>query len=135
MNTEKLHYGRLTVDKFLDIRYCDEVVFEYLGTNTYKAITNYIHEDYVEPFRAIFENVGTEWASLLLKIRHLSGEYRDVYLKIRKQDNLAKGIQLWDIYVYDIDILVLAYHEQLLASNSYKVLTGLAEINYFKLLF
>ena len=132
MNSEKLQYGRLTVDKYLDIRYCDEVIFEYLGSNTYKAITNYIHEDYVEPFRQIFEQVGTEWASLLLKIKHLSGEYRDVYLKIRKQNNPVKGIQLWDIYVYDIDILVLAYHEQLLVSNSYKLLTGLAEINYFK---
>lgn len=132
MSINRVRFGRLTVDKYLDIRYCDEIVFEYLGTNTYKAITNYIHEDYVESFRTVFENVGTEWASLIIKIKHVSGEYRDVYIKIRKQDNPVKGIQLWDIYVYDIDILVLAYHEQLLACNSYKTLTGLAEINYFK---
>lgn len=132
MNSNKVYFGRLTVDKFLDIRYCDEIVFEYLGTNTYKAVTNYIHEDYVEPFRRVFENAGTEWRSLPLKIKHVSGEYRDVYIKMRKQRNPVKGIQLWDIYVYDIDVLVLAYHEQLLVSNSYKTLTGLAEVDYFK---
>lgn len=132
MNIDKIQYGRLTVDKYWDIRYCDEIIFEYLGANTYKAITNYIHDDYVEPFRRTFENVGYEWASLLIKIKHVSGEYRDVYAKIRKQKNLAKGIQLWDIYVYDVDVLVLAYHEQLLVCNSFKVLAGFAEINYFK---
>jgi len=132
MNIERNQYGRLTVDKYWDIRYCDEIIFEYLGANTYKAITNYIHPDYVEPFRRIFENVSTDWASLLIKIKHVSGEYRDVYAKIRKQSDLAKGIQLWDIYVYDIDVLVLAYHEQLLVNHSFKLLTGLAEVNYFK---
>ncbi|MBQ9766408.1 MAG: GGDEF domain-containing protein [Lachnospiraceae bacterium] len=132
MNIDNLQFGRLAVDKFLDIRYCDEVVFGYLGVNTYSAINNYIHEDSIEAFQETFEEAGTDWSCLMVKVKHSSGLYRDVYMKIRKQRELVKGVQLWDIYVYDVDILVLAYHELLLTGSSLKFLADVAEINYFK---
>lgn len=132
MTIDKILYGTLAVGKYLDIRYCDEVVLEYLGTNTYKAITNYIHEDYAEPFREAIERAETDWVCLPIKVLHRTGIYRDVYVKIRKQQYMVKGIQLWDIHAYDIDSFFGAYSEQLLITNSFKALTNLAEIDYFK---
>ena len=132
MSIDTIEYGQLAVGKYLDIRYCNEVVFDYLGTNTYKAITNYIHEDYVEPFRKVFEQADTNWSSMPLKVRHRSGEYREVYAKIRKQQTMVKGIQLWDLHVYDIQAFIQAYHDQLLVTNTFKSITNLAELDYFK---
>ena len=132
MSIDNIQYGQLAIGKYLDIRYCNEVVFEYLGTNTYEAITNYIHEDSVEPFRKAIELADTEWVYLPIKIRHRTGVYKDLYAQIRKQQNMVKGIQLWDLYVYDIQAFLHAYHDQVLVTNTYKSLVNLSEIDYFK---
>ncbi len=132
MSVDNIQYGELAVGKYLDIRYCNEIVFDYLGANAYEAITNYIHEDSVEPFRKAIEQADTEWVCLPIKVLHRSGVYRDVYAKIRKQPNVVKGIQLWDMQVYDIQRFLEAHHDQELITNTFKSLVNLAEMDYFK---
>lgn len=133
MIANKNRYGRLTVDKYFDVRYADEIVFEYLGENAYKAISNYIHEDYQEDFRKAFDNADThQWTGVFIKMQRHDGVYRDGYVEIKKKDHAINDIQLWDLCVYDMEILTESYHDQLLYSNTYKTLVELSGIDYFR---
>lgn len=129
---ERLKFGRIAVDKYLDVRYGDENVFEYLGKDAYKAISAFLQDDYQESFRAVFEEAEYTWSGIIVKLKRCDDEYRDAYLQIRKQNKLVNGIQLWDINIYEIEALVEGYHEQLLKNRDYKVLTSIKAIDYFR---
>ena len=132
MVLDKIECGKITVDKYFDVRYGSEKYFEYIGREAYRALPKLLYSDDIERFMTFFGNVNEEWKGITLKLRRGDEIYRDAYIRMRKKHNLIGGEQLWDVEFYDIESLVRAYESSCENNNMYRILLGYAEHTYFR---
>lgn len=132
MVLDKIECGKITVDKYFDVRYGSEKYFEYIGREAYRALPKLLYSDDIDRFMAFFGNVNEEWKGITLKLRRGDEIYRDAYIRMRKKHNLIGGEQLWDVEFYDIESLVRAYESSCENNNMYRILLGYAEHTYFR---
>ena len=91
MVLDKIECGKITVDKYFDVRYGSEKYFEYIGREAYRALPKLLYSDDIDRFMAFFGNVNEEWKGITLKLRRGDEIYRDAYIRMRKKHNLLIG--------------------------------------------
>lgn len=132
MAFDKIECGKVTVDKYFDVKYGSEKYFEYTGKEAYRALPKLLYSDYRERFMSFFETVGYEWKAIMVKMRRQDDVYRDAYIRMRKKKQTVSGEQLWDMEVYDIETLTEAYRYSGMSCNMYRTLLGFTEHSYFR---
>lgn len=132
MAFDKIEYGRVTLDKYFDVRYGSEKYFEYIGREAYRALPKLMYNECVEHFMNFFETVGEDWKGITVKIKRHDDVYRDAYIRMRKKPQLVGGEQLWDAEIYDIETLTEAYAYAGDCNSMYRTLLGFVERSYFR---